>query len=270
MDANMQQIMLEAQKTYQSRMVTPMDSRLGPLNGSPHLDSMVYYENPNTPRRRKKIFEPRYKDLQHNRHMNRLQSEVMMRTASVEAQTRISQLNQNFMGGLPTVNQQASVVMGALAANSAAVQQHIAETVSQGEASRQPANLFATALQHQELMTNPLQGHPVENQIAQAFISGVINQPPVPPAPPIPPNSLINVVGSLIGSDIGRQTSAFTANPIANSVQQPPPPAIPYQGNFPSAPASTTNQEMANQNLLDIEAAAIQADLANFTAMQNM
>lgn len=69
----MQEIMLEAERGYQSRAIKPSGSP-GQQQTGPHLDSIIYYEHPDTPRRRKKIFEPRYKDTQHNRHMNRLQS----------------------------------------------------------------------------------------------------------------------------------------------------------------------------------------------------
>jgi hypothetical protein len=77
MDANMQQIMYEAERNYYSRNPTPSSSSPVRRTDSPHLDSIIYYEHPDTPRRRKRIFSPHYKDVQHNRHINRLQTGLM-------------------------------------------------------------------------------------------------------------------------------------------------------------------------------------------------
>lgn len=84
MDANMQQIMMEAEHQYNSRVAAHLQSQFQPPSGSPHLDSIVYYELPDTPRKRKKIFDPRYKYAQHNRHLTRLQSNEPLRAASID------------------------------------------------------------------------------------------------------------------------------------------------------------------------------------------
>lgn len=143
----MQQIMVEAQQRYQSRTVTPMSSPMQPSGGSPHLDSIIYYERDDTPRRRKKIFDPRYRDAQHDRHMTRLQSASLTKAGSIDPHQRISQPNQNvMMSGAVSQNQfsnQQPFISG--------VQQLAAPNMqSSTTLDRQVTNLFATALRQQQ------------------------------------------------------------------------------------------------------------------------
>lgn len=76
----MQEILYEEEVKYQSRNTPPGGSSPGFGNDSPNhapgLDSVIYYEQPDSPKHRKKIFDPLYKNLQHSKHMRRLQREA--------------------------------------------------------------------------------------------------------------------------------------------------------------------------------------------------
>jgi hypothetical protein len=80
MDQNMQEILYEEELKYQSRNTPGGGSSPGfpedSPNGNPKLDSLIYYEQPDSPRQRKRIFSPQYKSLQHGKHMYRLQKDA--------------------------------------------------------------------------------------------------------------------------------------------------------------------------------------------------
>ncbi len=75
MDLNMQQTLLESSRKFYEKQASP--SVYGSLynqdspSSAPYLSSVVYYNQPDTPKRRKKIFSSEYKQYQHSKHMQR-------------------------------------------------------------------------------------------------------------------------------------------------------------------------------------------------------
>ena len=191
-----------------------------------------------------------------------------MKTTSVDAHDRISQLNQNFMG-VSKQSPQVPTSMGMFNPSVPTPDRNIGDSATKANLDQQAINLFATALQQQPQQPhqpNPLQAHPQENHVAEAFFTQVNNQPQTQPDP------LINMMAGIVLGDMARQNAAFPSQQLPSLVEQIMPATAP---NIPSAHPisalpSSSQLDITNQNRFNMHAPAIQSRFPSDKAIGGM